>query len=145
MTKNPTDISPLNFLYIGIMGLWLYSYKFVFIASSMTSTGLKVGQILKLLDLHQYFNSVDQKLKILEMFMAILLVYSTSGIASGKRFVATSKWRLFWKFWNIKLSFYFDLSCEKNVPNYAKKVFFTVMMSSMTSQGDLKVAHYIHV
>ena len=51
----------------------------------MTSAGHKVGQILKLLCLHQYFSySVEQKLKILEMLMAILLVYTTSGIASGK-------------------------------------------------------------
>ena len=55
-------------------------------ASSMASAGLKVGQILKLLYLHQYFSwSIDQKLKISEMVMAILLVYSTSGIASGKK------------------------------------------------------------
>ena len=59
--------------------------------SSMTSAGHKVGQILKMLDLHQYFSySVDQKLKISEMLMTILLVYPTSGITSGKqKFVAT--------------------------------------------------------
>ena len=39
----------------------------------------------------------------------------------------------------------FDLNYEKIVPNYAKKVFLMVMTSSMTSQGDLKVALYIHV
>ena len=39
------------------------------------------------------------------MLMAIFLVYSTSGITSGKKFVASSKWRLYWKFWNIKHSF----------------------------------------
>ena len=55
-------------------------------ASSMTSAGLKICQILKLLYLRQYFSySIDQKLKISEMFMVILLVYSTSGITSGKR------------------------------------------------------------
>ena len=30
---------------------------------------------------------------------------STSGITSGKKFVASSKWRPFWKFWNVKHSF----------------------------------------
>ena len=30
-----------------------------------------------------------------EMLMAIFLVYSSSGISSGKMFVASSKWRLF--------------------------------------------------
>ena len=55
-------------------------------ASSMMSAGLKVGQILKLLYLHQYFNqNIDQKLKISEMLMAILLVYTIYGIASGKK------------------------------------------------------------
>ena len=56
------------------------------ITSSMTSAGHKVGQILKLLYLHQYFSwSGDQKLKISEMIMAIVLPYSTSGITSGKK------------------------------------------------------------
>ena len=52
----------------------------------MTSPGHKVGQILKLIYLRRYLNySVDQKLKMSEMLMAIILVYSTSGITSGKK------------------------------------------------------------
>ena len=52
----------------------------------MTSPGHKIGQILKLLYLRQYLSySVDQKLKISEMFMAIFLVCSTSGITSGRK------------------------------------------------------------
>ena len=40
------------------------------------------------------------------MLMAIFLVYSTSGVTFGKKkLVASSKWRPFWKFWNIKHSF----------------------------------------
>ena len=55
----------------------------------MTSPGHKIGQILKLIYLRQYFSySVDQKFKMSEMVMAIFLVYSTSGITSGyKKFV----------------------------------------------------------
>ena len=54
--------------------------------SSMTSPGHKIGQILKVIYLRQYLNySVDQKLKMSEMIMAIFLVYSTSGITSGKK------------------------------------------------------------
>ena len=50
----------------------------------MTSPGHKIDQILKLIYLHQYLSySVDQKLKMSEMLMAIFLVYSTSSIASG--------------------------------------------------------------
>ena len=53
--------------------------------SLMTSQDHKVGQILKLIYLRQYFNySVDQKLKMSEMLMAIFLVYSTSGITFVK-------------------------------------------------------------
>ena len=52
----------------------------------MTSPGNKVCQILKLIYLRQYLNySVDQKLNMSEMLMVIFLVYSTSGITSGKK------------------------------------------------------------
>ena len=79
-------ISLLNFLCIGIMRLWLHLWKYVFMTSLMTSPGARVGQILKLIYLHQYLTySVDQTLKMSEMQMAIILVYSTSGITSGKR------------------------------------------------------------
>ena len=54
--------------------------------SLMTSQDHKVGQILKLIYLLQYLSySGDQKLKMSEMLMAIFLVYSTSGITSGKK------------------------------------------------------------
>ena len=54
--------------------------------SFMTSPGHKIGQILKLIYLRQYLNySLDQKLKMSEMLMAIFLVYSPSGITSGKK------------------------------------------------------------
>ena len=50
----------------------------------MMSPGHKIGQILKLIYLRQYLSySVDQKLKMSEMLMAIFL--STSGITSGKK------------------------------------------------------------
>ena len=54
--------------------------------SSMTSPGHKVGQILKVIYLRQYLNyNFDQKLKMSKMLMAIVLVYSTSGITSDKK------------------------------------------------------------
>ena len=46
---------------------------------------------------------------------------------------------------NIEHSFIMTSDIKKNRPNYAKKVLFMVMASSMTSQGDLKVFLYIHV
>ena len=74
--------------------------------SLMTSPGHKKGQILKLIYLRQYYNySVDQNLKMSEMLMAIFLVYSPSGKLPVKKFIASSKWRPFWKFWNIKHTF----------------------------------------
>ena len=54
--------------------------------SLMTSQDHKVGQILKLIYLRQYLSqSVDQKLKMSEMLMAIFLAHSTSGITPGKK------------------------------------------------------------
>ena len=54
--------------------------------SLMMSQDHKVSQILKLIYLGQYLSyNVDQKLKMSEMRMAILLLYSTSGITSGKK------------------------------------------------------------
>ena len=54
--------------------------------SLMTSQDHKVGQILKLIYLLQNLSySVDQKLKMSEMLMAIFLVYSTFGKTSDKK------------------------------------------------------------
>ena len=54
ITKKRANISSLNFLYIGIMSLWLQFYKYIFITSLMASPGNKIGQILKLIHLRQY-------------------------------------------------------------------------------------------
>ena len=62
--------------------------------SMITSQDHKVDQILKLIYLRQHFNwSVDQKLKMSEMLMAIFLVYSYSVITPDEKLVASSKWR----------------------------------------------------
>ena len=86
ITKQRAKISSLNFLCICIIRLWLQLYEYIFITSLMTSPGHKIGQILKLIYLRQYLNySVDQKLIMSEMLMAIFLVYSPSSITSGKK------------------------------------------------------------
>ena len=60
--------------------------------SLMTSPVKKIGHILKLIYLRQYLNySVDQKLKMSEMLMAIFLEYSPSGITSGKKICSELK------------------------------------------------------
>ena len=147
ITKQRAKIASLNFLCICIIRLWLQLlYEYIFMASFMTSPSHQIGQIFKLIYLRQYLNySVDQKLKMSEMLMAIFLVYSPSGITSGKKFVASSKWRPFWKFWNMKHSFNLTSDMKRSSQIVSKKVFFMVMTSSMTSQGGLKVSLYIHV
>ena len=94
----------------------------------------------------QYLSySVNQKLKMSEMLMAIFLIYSTSDITSGKKSLSGLKWRPFWKFWNIKHSFNLTSDMKRSSPIMPKSFFFMVMTSSMTSQGGLKVSLYIHV
>ena len=87
--------------------------------------GHKIGQILKLIYLRQYLSySVDQKLKISEMLMAILLVYSTSGITCGKKGLLSSKWRPFWIFLNIKHSFILASDMKRSSQIMPKKFFY---------------------
>ena len=56
-----------------------------------------------------------------------------------KMFVATSKWRPLWKFWNIKQSVSLNSDSKKIAPNYAKKFLSMGKTSSTTSRGGLKV------
>ena len=86
ITKKRAKISSLNFLGICIMRLWPTLCKYIFMTSLMASSGHKVSQILKFIYLRQYLiYSVDQKLKMSELFVAIFLVYSASGNTSGKK------------------------------------------------------------
>ena len=80
-----------------------------------------------------------------EMLMAIFLVYSSSGITSGKKVCRELKMAAILKILKYLTQLQFDLRYGKIVPNYAKKSFFMVMTSSMMSQGGLKVSIYIHV
>ena len=93
--------------------------------SLMTSPGHKIGQILKLIYIRQYLNySVDQKLKMSEILLAIFLVYSPSGITSGKKVCRELKMAAILKILKYQTQLQFDLRYEKIVPNYAKKVFY---------------------
>ena len=54
--------------------------------SLMTSPAQKKGHILKLIYLRHYLHySVDKKLKMSDMLMAIFLLYYPPGITSGKK------------------------------------------------------------
>ena len=140
ITKQRANISSLNFLCICIIRLWLQLYEYIFMTSLMTSPGHKIGQILKLIYLRHYLHySVDQKLKMSDMLMVIFLIYFSSGMTPVKNFVASSKWRPFWKFLNIKNSFNLTSDMKISSQIMPKKSIFMMMTSSMTSQGGLKV------
>ena len=81
--------------------------------SLITSPGYKVGKILKLIYFRQYLSqSIDQKLKISEMLMAIFLVYLTSSITSSEKVCRKLKMVAI-----LKTQLQFDLKYEKTVPN----------------------------
>ena len=140
ITKQRAQISPLNFLYIYIIRLWLQLYEHICLTSLMTSPGHKIGQILKLIYLRQYFNySVDQKLKMSEMLMAIFLVYSTSGITSGKKSLSRAQNGGHFENFEILNTASIWPQIWKYRPKLCKKSIFMMMTSSMTSQGGHKV------
>ena len=74
-----------------------------------------------------------------EMLMAIFLVYSTSGITSRKKLCRELKMATILKTLKNKTQREFSLRYIKIGPNYAKKVLFMMMTSSMTLQGGIKV------
>ena len=82
-----------------------------------------VGQILNLIYLHQYFSyRINQKLKILEMLMAISLIYSTSG----KKFSRPQNGGHFENFEILKTSSFWH-QIWKDRPQSCQKIFFIVM------------------
>ena len=79
---------------------WDYDYIYINLYSWCHWWGHKIDVSPSICQLEH-----DQKLKISEMLMAILLVYSTSRMTPSKKFVLTSKWQPFWKFLTIQHSF----------------------------------------
>ena len=122
ITKQRAKISSLNFLCICIIRLWLQLYEYIFMTSFMTSPSHTIGQILKLIYLRQYLNySVDQKLKMSEIIMATFLVYSPSGITSGKKVCRELKMAAI--FWNMKHGFNLTSDMKISSQIMPKKVF----------------------
>ena len=145
ITKQRAEISSLTFLCICIIRLRLQLYEYIFMTSLMTSPGHKMGQILKLIYLRQYLNfGVDQKLKMSKMLMAIVLVYSTTGITSGKKICRAQNGGHFENFEILNTASIWP-QIWKDRPKLCQKSLFMVMTSSMTSQGGLEVSLYIHV
>ena len=142
--KKRAQMSSVNFLCIVIMRLWLQLYKYIFMTSLITSPGHKIGQILKLIDLRQYLSqSVDQKLKMLEILMAIFLVYSTSGITFGKKSLSRAQKDGHFENFEILNTASIRPQTRKDRPKLCQKSF--LLWLSITSQGGLKVSLYIHV
>ena len=141
ITKQRPKISLLNFLCICIIRLWLQLYEYILMTSLMTSPGHKIGQILKLIYLRQYLSySVDQKLKMSEMLMAIFLVYSPSGITSGKKSLSRAQKGGHFEIFEILNTASIWPQIWKDHPKLChKKSIFMMMTSSMMSQGGLKV------
>ena len=114
-----------NILQVSSWGCLVVQVMFhALLTPSMTSPGHIVGQILKLRYLRQYFSyRVDQKLKISEMLMAILLVYSTSSIISGKTVCRDLKMAAILKFRNMKCSLILTSDTKRPFQILPKKYF----------------------
>ena len=76
---------------------------------------------------------------MLQMLVAVFVAYSTSGVTSNKKIRHELKMAAILKMSKYQTQLQFDIRNEKITPNYARKYIFIVMMSSMTSQSDLKV------
>ena len=126
-----------NILQVHCWGCLVVQVMFhALMTSLMTSQDHKVGQILKLIYLRQYWGySVDQKLKMSEMPMAIFLVYLTSGKKSLSRAQNGGHFENF----DILNTASISHQIWKDCPKLYQKSFFIMMTSSMTSQGGLKV------
>ena len=115
--------------------------------SFMTSPSHKISQILKLIYIRQYFNySVDQKLKMSEMLMAIFLVYSPSGIASGKKVCRELKMAAILKILKYETQLQFDLRYENIVPNYAtKRIFDDEVIDDVTGWPQSRPSIFLYI
>ena len=126
-----------NILQVHCWGCLVVQVMFhALMTSLMTSQDHKIGQILKLIYLRQYLSqSINQKLKMSEMLKAIFLVYSTSGIISGKKVCRELKMAAILKILKYLTQLQSDLRYEKIVPNFAKKSIFMMMTRVGVNSG----------
>ena len=120
----------------------IVSVKFhALMTSPMTSPGHKVGQILKLLYLHNISARALTKISKYRKCSWFSYWYiQLPVLLPVKKFVASSKWR---PFWHIKHSFNLTADIKISSQIMSKTVFFMVMTLSVTPQGGLKSALYI--
>ena len=134
ITEQRTKISSLNSVYIYNTDWWIRINKLLWIALLMTSSSLKICHNCELQYLCQYLSKgIGEKLK---MSLILMVIFPVSLWV--KNFLATSKWRPFWKCQIIKYSFIWPQNLTDH-PKLYKKNISMVMTSSMTSQGDLNV------
>ena len=144
ITKKWTEISSLNFLYRGIIGLWRYSHKSahksVFITSLLASGGHKVGQIWN------YYISINisprRSIKRSKYRQSAWL--SCWHIQLPVRLLQPQNGGHFFNFEIFKIVSFWHQLWEDRI-KLCKKRIFMVMTTLMASQDDLEVALYIHI
>ena len=130
-----------NILQVHIWGCLVAQVMFhTLMTSSITSPGHKVCQILKSyisVNICARASINSSKYRKCSWLPSWYIQFPVS--LPVEKSVASSKWRPFWKFWNIKHSFNLTSDMKRSSQIMRKKVFFMMMTSSMTSQCGLKV------
>ena len=107
------------------MALWIFLFELGWITSLMTSSGLKIGQILKSSYLRQFLSySIETKTEMQRWLWVIFLLWLTSAITSGKKVSCNVKMAAILKMPKYYMQLQFDITYEKIVPNYARKSIF---------------------
>ena len=107
------------------MALWIFLFELGWITSLMTSSDLKIGQILKSSYLRQFLSySIETKTEMQRWLWDIILFWLTSGVTSGLTLNFDIKMAAILKMPKYYMQLQFDIKYEKIVPNYARKSIF---------------------
>ena len=107
------------------MALWIFLFELGWITSLMTSSCLKIGQILKSSYLRQFLSySIETKTEMQRWSWDIILLWLTSGVTSGLTLNFDIKMAAILKMPKYYMQLQFDIRYEKIVPNYARKSIF---------------------
>ena len=131
-----------NILQVHCWGCQVVQFMFhTLMTLLMTSPGHKVGQIFKLIYLRQYLSySVDQKLKMSEMLMALMDLSGIFNFRYNFQEKSFSRAQNGGHFENFEVLNTASIGPQiwKDPPKLCQKSFFKVITSSMTSQRVLK-------
>ena len=107
------------------MALWIFLFELGWITSLMTSSCLKIGQILKSSYLRQFLSySIETKTEMQRWLWDIILLWLTSGVTSGLTLNFDIKMAAILKMPKYYMQLQFDIRYEKIVQNYARKSIF---------------------